>query len=142
MSECGLGSPQWSCDHANRRHSLFLLAILERGSYFGEIIVESSFSDKASVVTMSSQDKVKKGQRKSAFCGHFMTEWDDHHYCPKDDLKGDDPCVNSSDCTSFSDEHKSKIATNSSAFVKNGGTRIILQFLFLLLHQLLKKVGL
>ena len=80
--------------------------------------------------------KFKKGQRKSAFCGHFMAEWDDHHYCPKcrDDLKGDDPCVNSSDCsicTSFSDEQKRKIANrnrykskknqNSSAFVDNGG---------------------
>ena len=44
-------------------------------------------------MTMSSQDKVKKGQRKSVFCGHFMAEWDDHHYCPKcrDDMKGDDP---------------------------------------------------
>ena len=103
---------------------------------FAGIIVDFSFRVKASVVTMSSQDKVKKGQRKSAFCGHFMAEWDDHHYCPKcrDDLKGDDPCVNSSDCsicTSFSDEQKRKIANrnrykskknqNSSAFVDNGG---------------------
>ena len=57
---------------------------------------------------MSTQDKVKKGQRKSSFCGHFMADWDDHHYCPKcrDDYKGDDPCANSSDClvcSSFSD---------------------------------------
>ena len=63
---------------------------------------------------MSSQDKVKKGQRKSSFCGHFMAEWDDHHYCPKsrDDFKGDDPCANSSDClvcSAFSEEQKKKI---------------------------------
>ena len=85
---------------------------------------------------MSSQNKVKKGQRKSAFCGHFMAEWDDHHYCPKcrDDVKGDDPCVKSSDCTicsSFSDEqkrklvnrnrYKSKKTQNSAALVDNGG---------------------
>ena len=84
---------------------------------------------------MSSQDKVKKGQRKSAFCGHFMAEWDDHHYCPKcrDDMKGDDPCVKSSECTicsSFSEEqkrklvnrnrYKSKKTQNSSALVDNG----------------------
>ena len=65
-----------------------------------------------------------------------MAEWDDHHYCPKcrDDLKGDNPCVSSSDCkicTSFSDEQKRKIANrnrykskkskNSSAFGDNGG---------------------
>ena len=87
-------------------------------------------------MTMSSQDKVKKGQRKSAFCGHFMAEWDDHHYCPKcrDDLKGDDPCVKSSECTicsSFSDEqkrkqinrkrYKSKKNQSSAALVDNGG---------------------
>ena len=85
---------------------------------------------------MSSQDKVKKGQRKSALCGHFMAEWDDHHYCPKcrDDVKGDDPCVKSSDCTiccSFSDEQKGKLVNrnrykskktqNSAALVDNGG---------------------
>ena len=85
-------------------------------------------------MTMSSQDKVKKGQRKSAFCGHFMAEWDDHHYCTKcrDDLKGDNPCANSSECTicsSFSDEQKRKLANrnrykskenqNSAAFVDN-----------------------
>ena len=63
---------------------------------------------------MSSQDKVKKGQRKSSFCGHFMAGWDDHHYCPKcrDDFKGDDPCANSSDClvcSAFSEEQKKKI---------------------------------
>ena len=41
---------------------------------------------------MSSQDKIKKGQRKSSFCGHFMAEWDSHHYCPKcrDDLLDED----------------------------------------------------
>ena len=85
---------------------------------------------------MSSQDKVKKGQRKSAFGGHFMAEWDDHHYCPKcrDDLKGDDPCVKSSECTicsSFSDEQKRKLVNrnrykskknkHSAALVDNGG---------------------
>ena len=63
---------------------------------------------------MSSQDKIKKGQRKSSFCGHFMAEWDSHHYCPKcrDDLKGDDPCVKSSECaicSTFSEEQKKKI---------------------------------
>ena len=77
--------------------------------------------------TVSSQDKIKKGQRKSAFCGH---------YCPKcrDDLKGDDPCANSSDCTicsSFSDEQKRKIMNrnrykskknqNSAVFLDTGG---------------------
>ena len=85
---------------------------------------------------MSSQDKVYKGQRKSVFCGHFMAEWDDHHYCPKcrDNLKGDDPCANSTDCTicsSFSDEQKRKISNrnrykskkgqNSSVVLDNGG---------------------
>ena len=83
---------------------------------------------------MSAQDKVKKGQRKSSFCGHFMADWDDHHYCPKcrDDFKGDDPCANSSDClicSSFSEEQKKKIINrnrykskkdqNSSVFVDN-----------------------
>ena len=83
---------------------------------------------------MSAQDKVKKGQRKSSFCGHFMADWDDHHYCPKcrDDFKGDDPCANSSDClicSSFSEEQKKKIRNrnrykskkdqNSSVFVNN-----------------------
>ena len=83
---------------------------------------------------MSAQDKVKKGQRKSSFCGHFMADWDDHHYCPKcrDDFKGDDPCANSSDClicSSFSEEQKKKIRNrnrykskkdqNSSVFVDN-----------------------
>ena len=63
---------------------------------------------------MSSQDKVKKGQRKSALCGHFMAEWDEHHYCPKcrDDFKGDDPCANFSDClisASFSEDQRKKI---------------------------------
>ena len=137
--------PQWSCDHANRRHSLFLLAILECGCDFLELIYFLDFSQffvifvsvcKASVVTMSSQDKVKKGQRKSSFCGLFMAEWDEHHYCPKcrDDLKGDDPCVNSSDCTvcsAFSEEqrkkikirnrYKSKKDQNSSLFGDNVG---------------------
>ena len=42
------------------------------------------------MVTMSSQDKIKKGQRKSAFCDHFMVDWDDHHFCPK--LR-DDKCI-------------------------------------------------
>ena len=81
---------------------------------------------------MSTQDKVKKGQRKSTFCGHFMADWDDHHYCPKcrDDFKGDDPCANSSDClicSSFSEQkkirnrnrYKSKKDQNSSVFVDN-----------------------
>ena len=83
---------------------------------------------------MSSQDKVKKGQKKSAFCGHFMAEWDDHHYCPKcrDDFKGDDPCANSSDClicASFSEDQRKKIRNrnrykskkdqNSSGLVDN-----------------------
>ena len=87
-------------------------------------------------MTMSSQDKVKKGQRKSVFCGHFMAEWDDHHYCPKcrDDMKGDDPCVKSSECaicSAFSEDqkrkllnrnrYKSKKTQNSSALVDNGG---------------------
>ena len=74
------------------------------------------FCGKASVLTMSSQEKIKKGQRKSVFCGHFMADWDDHHFCPKcrDDLKGDDPCVssNSTDCSlclSFSEEQRKKI---------------------------------
>ena len=63
---------------------------------------------------MSSQDKIKKGQRISAFCGHFMAEWDEHHYCPKcrDDLKGDDPCANSQDCvicSTFSEDQKKKL---------------------------------
>ena len=63
---------------------------------------------------MSSQDKVKNGPRKSSFCGHFMAEWESHHYCPKcrDDLKGDDPCVKSTECTicsAFSEEQKKKI---------------------------------
>ena len=85
---------------------------------------------------MSSQDKIKKGQRKSAFCGHFMAEWDEHHYCPKcrDDLKGDDPCANSQDCvicSTFSEDQKKKIRNrnrykskkdqNSSVSVDNGG---------------------
>ena len=85
-------------------------------------------------LTMSTQDKVKKGQRKSSFCGHFMADWDDHHYCPKcrDDYKGDDPCANSSDClvcSSFSEEQKKKIKNrnrykskkdqNSFVFVDN-----------------------
>ena len=83
---------------------------------------------------MSSQDKVKKGQRKSSFCGHFMADWDDHHYCPKcrDDFKGDNPCANSSGClicSSFSEEQKKKIRNrnrykskkdqNASVFVDN-----------------------
>ena len=87
-------------------------------------------------MTMSSQDKVKKGQRKSVFCGHFMAEWDDHHYCPKcrDDMKGDDPCVKSSECaicSAFSEDQKKKLVNrnrykskktqNSSALVDNGG---------------------
>ena len=87
-------------------------------------------------MTMSSQDKVKKGQGKSVFCGHFMAEWDDHHYCPKcrDDMKGDDPCVKSSECaicSAFSEDqkrkllnrnrYKSKKTQNSSALVDNGG---------------------
>ena len=64
-----------------------------------------------------------------------MAEWDDHHYCPncRDDLKGDDPCVKSSECTicsSFSDEQKRKLVNrnrykskknNSAALVDNGG---------------------
>ena len=63
---------------------------------------------------MSSQVKVKKGQRKSSICGHFMAEWDSHHYCPKcrDDLKCDDPCVKSTECaicSAFSEEQKKKI---------------------------------
>ena len=66
---------------------------------------------------MSSQDKIKKGQRKSAFCGHFMADWDDHHYCPKcrDDLKGDDSCgISSSNdcsvCAAFSEDQAPFIA--------------------------------
>ena len=50
------------------------------------------------------------------FCGHFMADWDDHHFCPKcrDDLKGDDPCVSSnatdfSVCLSFSEEQRKKV---------------------------------
>ena len=65
---------------------------------------------------MSSQDKIKKGQRKNAFCGHFMADWDDHHYCPKcrDDLKGDDSCVTTSSndfsvCAAFSEDQRKKI---------------------------------
>ena len=65
-----------------------------------------------------------------------MAELDDHHYCPncRDDLKGDDPCVKSSECTicsSFSDEQKRKLVNrnrykskknhNSAALVDNGG---------------------
>ena len=83
---------------------------------------------------MSSQEKIKEGQRKRSFCGDFISEWDDHHYCPKcrDDLKGDDPCANSSDCTicSFSDKQKGKITNrnrykskknqNSAALLDNG----------------------
>ena len=61
------------------------------------------FCSEAYVLTMSSQDKILKGQRKSAFCGHFMADWDDHHNCPKcrDDLKGHNSCVTSSstDCS-------------------------------------------
>ena len=70
------------------------------------------------------------------FCGHFMVEWDEHHYCPKcrDDLKGDDPCANSSDCvicSTFSEDQKKKIRNrnrykskkdqSSSVSVDNGG---------------------
>ena len=88
---------------------------------------------------MSSQDKVKKGQRKSVFCGHFMAEWDEHHYCPKcrDDLKGDDPCANSTDChicSAFSEDQKKKIRNRnrykskkdqvSSVSVDNGGKEV------------------
>ena len=88
---------------------------------------------------MSSQDKVKKGQRKSVFCGHFMVEWDEHHYCPKcrDDLKGDDPCANSADChicSAFSEDQKKKIRNRnryksnkdqvSSVSVDNGGKEV------------------
>ena len=65
---------------------------------------------------MSSQDKVKKGQRKSSFCGHFMADWDNHHFCPRcrDDAKGDDLCVVSSSteclvCAGFSEEQRKKI---------------------------------
>ena len=65
---------------------------------------------------MSSRDKIKKGQRKSVFCGHFMADWDDHHYCPKcrDDLKGDDVCVTNSStdcsvCLAFSEDQRKKI---------------------------------
>ena len=88
---------------------------------------------------MSSQDKVKKGQRKSVFCGHFMAEWDERHYCPKcrDDLKGDDPCANSADChfcSAFSEDQKKKIRNRnrykskkdqvSSVSVDNGGKEV------------------
>ena len=84
---------------------------------------------------MSSQDKIEKGQRKSSFCGHFMVDWDDHHYCPKcrDDLKGDDPCANPSDCricSAISEDQRKKIKNrngykskkdqNSSVFCDNG----------------------
>ena len=65
---------------------------------------------------MSSQDKIKKGQRKSSFCGHFMADWDNHHFCPKcrDDAKGDDLCVVASSteclvCAGFSEEQRKKI---------------------------------
>ena len=34
----------------------------------------SSVVSQASVLTMSSQNKIKKGQSKSAFCGHFMAD--------------------------------------------------------------------
>ena len=32
------------------------------------------FCDKTSVLTMSSQDKIKKAQRKNCFCGHFIAD--------------------------------------------------------------------
>ena len=74
------------------------------------------FCVKASVLTTSSQEKNKERTDEKCFCGHFMADWDDHHFCPKccDDLKGDDPCVssNSTDCSvcvSFSEEQRKKI---------------------------------
>ena len=75
-----------------------------------------------------------------------MADWDDHHYCPKcrDDLKGDDPCANSSDCpmcSAFSEEqrekiknrnrYKSKTDQNSSVFCDNGGKYVSIDDLLL-----------
>ena len=75
------------------------------------------------------------------FCSvvrHQLLVWDDHHYCPKcrDNLKGDDPCANSSDCaicSSFCDEQKRKITNrnknkskknqNSASLLDNGGKK-------------------
>ena len=75
------------------------------------------------MLTMSSPDKGKKGQRKSVFCGYFMAEWDDHHYCPK---CRDDCTI----CSTFSKEQRKKVRNrdryknkkdqNSSVFVDNG----------------------
>ena len=81
MSECELACPpQWSCDHASKQPSLFLLAILECGCLFSFRIFiyfwtscGFQFCCKTSVLTMSSQDKKLRGkaQRKSAFVDIF-----------------------------------------------------------------------
>ena len=63
--------------------------------FFFTLLCDFEFCLEVSLLTMSSQDKIKKGQRKSIFCGHFMSDWDDHHFCPKcrNDLKSDNSCV-------------------------------------------------
>ena len=83
-------------------------------------------------VTLPSQNKIKKGQRKSSFCSYFMAEWGIQPFCPKcrDDLKGDDPCAISADCTicsSFSDEQKRKV-TNRNRYKskKNQNSAVLL----------------
>ena len=68
-----------------------------------------------------------------------MVGWDDHYFCPtcRDDLKGDDPCDSSTDCSvcsAFSEEqrkkikkrngYKSKKDQNSSAFCE-GTSRVL-----------------
>ena len=126
MSECGLGSPPSGhvttpigAIHCFCWPSLSVDVCLQFLCFlevFCAFLWIFGFCGKASVLTMSSQDKIKKGQRKSVFCGHFMADWDAHHFCPKcrDDLKGDDPCVSSnatdcSVCLSFSEEQRKKI---------------------------------
>ena len=80
-------SPWWSCDHASKQPSLFLLVILECGCLFSFRIFiyfwtscGFQFCCKTSVLTMSSQDKKLRGkaQRKSAFVDIF-SRIDDHH---------------------------------------------------------------